>query len=141
MGALVQQLGATARWTSDARSRRCWACDACRGGHRLETRAEGGCDAERVGSLGGRGREPLHAGTWVNDLGSSNGTLLNGAPVRSERLREGDVLVEFSGQPVSSIDALHKLLTSERIGAKSQLTIIRGSEKLGLQITPAESAT
>ena len=64
-----------------------------------------------------------------------------GGPAARAGLREGDVLVEFSGQPVSSIDALHKLLTSERIGAKSQLTIIRGSEKLGLQITPAESAT
>ena len=64
-----------------------------------------------------------------------------GGPAARAGLREGDVLVDFSGQPVSSIDALHKLLTSERIGAKSQLTIIRGSEKLGLQITPAESAT
>ncbi|MFZ5471845.1 MAG: FHA domain-containing protein [Myxococcota bacterium] len=29
---------------------------------------------------------------WVNDLGSSNGTLLNGMKVRSERLRDGDII-------------------------------------------------
>lgn len=29
---------------------------------------------------------------WVNDLGSSNGTQLNGVPVRCERLRDGDLL-------------------------------------------------
>ncbi len=29
---------------------------------------------------------------WVNDLGSSNGTLLNGRPVRCEKLSDGDVL-------------------------------------------------
>ena len=29
---------------------------------------------------------------WVNDLGSSNGTRLNGAPVSSQRLRDGDVI-------------------------------------------------
>jgi pSer/pThr/pTyr-binding forkhead associated (FHA) protein len=29
---------------------------------------------------------------WVNDLGSSNGTRLNGKPVRCERLRDGDIL-------------------------------------------------
>jgi mRNA-degrading endonuclease toxin of MazEF toxin-antitoxin module len=29
---------------------------------------------------------------WVNDLGSSNGTCLNGAMVRCERLRDGDLL-------------------------------------------------
>lgn len=33
-------------------------------------------------------------GGWViRDLGSTNGTLLNGAPVQRERLREGDVVV------------------------------------------------
>ncbi len=31
-------------------------------------------------------------GYWVNDLGSSNGTFLNGAPVDCQRLRDGDVV-------------------------------------------------
>ena len=35
-----------------------------------------------------------------------------GQPRRRAGLREGDVMVEFDGQPVPSIDALHKLLTA-----------------------------
>jgi S1-C subfamily serine protease len=54
-------------------------------------------------------------------------------------LREGDVLVAFDGEPVPTIDALHKLLTGERIGATAQLTFIRGNEKLVAKITPEES--
>lgn len=61
------------------------------------------------------------------------------SPARRAGLREGDVMVEFNGQPVPSIDALHKLLTADRIGVESPLTILRGTEKLFLPITPQES--
>jgi S1-C subfamily serine protease len=63
-----------------------------------------------------------------------------GSPAPRAGLREGDVMVEFDGQPVPSIDTLHKLLTGERVGAASPLTVIRGTEKRRLRITPAESA-
>ncbi len=62
-----------------------------------------------------------------------------GSPAARAGLREGDVLVEFEGRPVPSIDALHKLLTAERIGVVSTVTIVRGTEKLVLNITPGES--
>ena len=62
-----------------------------------------------------------------------------GSPAARAGLREGDVMVEFNGQALPSIDALHKLLTSGQISVESRLTIIRGTEKLTLAITPAES--
>jgi S1-C subfamily serine protease len=61
-------------------------------------------------------------------------------PAARAGLRQGDLIVEFSGQPVPSIDALHKLLTPDRIGVESRLTVLRGTEKLDLPITPQESA-
>ena len=62
-----------------------------------------------------------------------------GSPAALTGLREGDLMVAFNGQPIRSIDELHKLLTGERIGLPSELTVIRGTEKLVLSITPAES--
>ena len=62
-----------------------------------------------------------------------------GSPATKTGLREGDLIVAFNSQPIPSIDALHKLLTGERIGITSELTVIRGTEKLLLAITPAES--
>ena len=61
-------------------------------------------------------------------------------PAALAGLRHGDLMVEFNGQPVPSIDALHKLLTADRIGVESRLTVLRGSEKLEVPITPEESA-
>ena len=76
-------------------------------------------------------------------LNTSSGVLVisvsPGSPASLIGLREGDVIIEFSGQPIPSIDALHKLLTGERIGLRSEVTFIRGTEKLTLPITPAET--
>ena len=66
-------------------------------------------------------------------------TVGNGSPAARAGLREGDLIVEFRGQTVPSIDALHKLLTGDQIGVESPLTVIRGTERLVLAITPAES--
>lgn len=62
-------------------------------------------------------------------------------PAAKAGLRDGDVMVEFNGQAIPSIDALHKLLTGELIGIESTLTIIRGTERLELRVRPAESAS
>jgi S1-C subfamily serine protease len=62
-----------------------------------------------------------------------------GSPAARASLREGDVMVAFNEQPIPSIDALHKMLTGDQIGIESRLTIIRGTEKLTLPITPGES--
>jgi S1-C subfamily serine protease len=62
-----------------------------------------------------------------------------GSPAARAGMREGDVMVDFNGHPVASIDALHKLLTGDQIGAVSRLTVLRGAEKLALSITPEES--
>jgi pSer/pThr/pTyr-binding forkhead associated (FHA) protein len=36
--------------------------------------------------------EPRADGTWVEDLGSTNGTFVNGARITAERLKQGDVV-------------------------------------------------
>jgi len=66
-------------------------------------------------------------------------SVVRGSPAERAGLREGDVMVAFNGQPIPSIDALHKLLTGGQIGIGSQLTVVRGADKLTLQITPGES--
>src|SRR5580765_831898 len=88
---------------------------------------------------------PLHRRlVRFHQLSASAGVLVisvepNG-PAAAAGLREGDVLVEFDGQAIPTIDALHKLLTGERIGVSSSITFIRNTEKLTRQITPAETA-
>lgn len=61
------------------------------------------------------------------------------SPARKGGVREGDIIIGFDGHPIAGIDDLHKLLTEERIGHKSSLEVIRGTERLSLHIIPEES--
>jgi S1-C subfamily serine protease len=54
-------------------------------------------------------------------------------------LREGDIIVEFDGHTVSGTDDLHRLLTEETIGKRLPLAVLRGADRLVLEVTPQES--
>jgi S1-C subfamily serine protease len=61
------------------------------------------------------------------------------SPAQRAGMREGDVIVALNDTPIGTIHELHKMLMAEQIGVRSQITIIRHTEKLMLPITPAES--
>lgn len=65
-------------------------------------------------------------------------SLESGGPARGAGLEAGDLIVAFDGATVEGIDALHRLLTVERIGKPVPLTVIRGARKLELPIVPSE---
>ena len=62
-----------------------------------------------------------------------------GSPAHTADLQEGDVIVAFAGEPVAGVDDLHRLLTENRIGARTPLTIIRRAEKREVEVVPVES--
>ncbi len=61
------------------------------------------------------------------------------SPARNAGLREGDIIVGFDDHPTAGIDDLHKLLSEDRIGHKSSLVVIRGTDRLSLEVIPEES--
>jgi S1-C subfamily serine protease len=66
-----------------------------------------------------------------------------GSPAALAGLREDDLIVGIDGQAVSSVDALHQLLNSERIGRESVIKLLRGTmppEVRYVRVLPAERA-
>ncbi|MFL5810332.1 MAG: S1C family serine protease, partial [Flavisolibacter sp.] len=58
--------------------------------------------------------------------------------VYNNELRVGDIIVEFDGKPVSSIDDMHKLFSHEVIGTKKQMGVLREGHKQEIYIIPGE---
>jgi S1-C subfamily serine protease len=88
---------------------------------------------------------PIHRRVVVfHRLAADHGVLVSGiepgSPASRAGLRDGDVIVTFGGEPVSSIDELHRHLVARVIGIPSQITVIRHTEKLNLTVTPQELA-
>jgi len=60
-------------------------------------------------------------------------------PASGAGLRERDVIIALDGRAVTGIDELQRLLTEDRIGRPTPVTILRGAERLVLVLVPWES--
>ncbi|MFZ1989340.1 MAG: trypsin-like peptidase domain-containing protein [Alphaproteobacteria bacterium] len=59
---------------------------------------------------------------------------------RAAGLISGDIIVAFDGEPITSVDDLHRLLVDDRVGRPAKITALRHAERRELRITPAEAA-
>jgi S1-C subfamily serine protease len=60
-------------------------------------------------------------------------------PATTAGVREGDLIVMLEDAEVTGVDALVRLLTEDRIGKMTRLTVLRGIDRLDLTIIPAEA--
>ena len=77
---------------------------------------------------------PVETGVLVVSF-ETNG---EASAAREAGLLAGDLVVEFDGVPIRGIDDLHRLLTDERIGKSVPVTVIRGVQKLSIELVPKE---
>jgi len=61
-----------------------------------------------------------------------------GGPASRAGFEQGDIIVEFSGQPVAGFDDLHRLLTEEKLGERVLVAVLRRGRRLVLEIHPEE---
>ena len=61
------------------------------------------------------------------------------SPAHRAGLQTNDILVGYGSHTVNAIDALLRILSDEPIGVPSTVTVIRGTEKLTLQIVPTSA--
>ena len=74
-------------------------------------------------------RLPVESGVQVVSVEAQS-------PAEKAGIATGDVIVALDNEPISSIDDLHRMLTEERVGVRSRLTLLRKTEKLTLTVVP-----
>ena len=88
---------------------------------------------------------PLHRRlVRFHDLPADTGVVVlsveSNSPAQRAGVREGDVIIGFAGKAVAGIDDLHRLLSDAPAGVRTELAILRRTEKLSIWLTPEESA-
>ena len=92
--------------------------------------------------IGGQVVDIPRAALRTHQLGGSRGVLVaeidpNGAGAKGG-LREGDVMVEFGGKRVESIDDLHRFLDRDVIGNRTDVVLLRLEKKAVCTVIPLE---
>ena len=64
----------------------------------------------------------------------------SGGPAAEAGLTKGDVILDFAGSPVFTVDDLHRLLTAEIAGRATPLSVIRGAEIRTVELKPVVDA-
>jgi S1-C subfamily serine protease len=73
-----------------------------------------------------------------HDRGVLVSEVQSGSPAAAAGLRPGDVIIDVAGTPVSSVDALHRLLTGDRIDMAMPVRVLRHGVPRRLIVIPAE---
>jgi S1-C subfamily serine protease len=77
------------------------------------------------------------------DLPEETGAMVlsveDNSPAKRAGLRQGDIIVALDGQAVAGVDDLHRLLTELRVGVSCTAIVLRWTDKLELNIVPAEA--
>ena len=60
------------------------------------------------------------------------------SPAATAGLKDGDVVLAFAGTPVTGVDDLHRLLTEEKIGVATAVTILRSARRRQVTVLPTD---
>jgi S1-C subfamily serine protease len=63
----------------------------------------------------------------------------SGSPAGHAGLANGDIIIAFGETPITGVDDLHRVLTAERIGVASSLTILRNGARQQVTVVPKEA--
>jgi len=62
----------------------------------------------------------------------------SGSPASHAGLAQGDIIIAFGHTPITGVDDLHRVLTAERIGVPSGVTILRSGARQQVTVVPKE---
>lgn len=63
--------------------------------------------------------------------------VIKGSPAEAAKLRQGDVILGFDGQPVKGLRDLTRAVANTKVGSKASLTLWRGGQEQTLSVTIA----
>ena len=85
---------------------------------------------------------PVPRKPGVSHVTPSTGVLVltveSGSPASQARVAQGDIIIAFGETPITGVDDLHRVLTAERIGVASAMTILRSGGRQQVTIVPKE---
>jgi S1-C subfamily serine protease len=92
-----------------------------------------------LGLAGGTRALPPRVATQLGrERGLEVTSVVDASPAHTAAIKPEDLIVAVEGQPVAGIGDLQRLLTGERIGIATALTVVRAGETRDIEVVPVE---
>ncbi len=83
-------------------------------------------------------RLPVNYGAWVQKGEKGEPAIFPGSPAEKVGLKEGDIILEFNGEKITTENPLAKIIMKYTPGEKVILKILRGGKEKTIEVTLAE---
>jgi len=81
---------------------------------------------------------PVNYGVWVQRGSGGEPAILSGSVAEKVGLKEGDIILEFNGEKITTENTLAKIIMKYNPGDKVVLKILRDGEEKNIQVTLGE---
>ncbi len=76
-----------------------------------------------------------------NDQAVEVVSIMPDGPAAGADIRKGDLIVAIDGRDVTSVDNIHSFLSEWSLGKAIRITVIRGTDRLEIEVTPLDEKT
>jgi len=81
---------------------------------------------------------PADYGAWITADGGSGAAVIAGSPAQAAGLKDGDVILEISGQKLDQKNSLARVIAKYNPGDKVKLKVRRAGDEIELEATLGE---
>ena len=81
---------------------------------------------------------PVNYGAWVTKGSQGEPAVFPGSPAEVIGLKEGDIILEFNGEKITTDNSLAKIIGEYNPGDKATLKILRGGQEKNIEVTLGE---
>lgn len=81
---------------------------------------------------------PVDYGAWINSGSSKESAILPNSPAAQAGLKDGDIILEFNGEKITTTNTLTTILKKYKVGDKVNLKVLRDKQEINIELVLGE---
>jgi len=81
---------------------------------------------------------PVDYGAWINSDSPKESAIIPNSPAAQAGLKDGDIVLEFNGEKITTTNTLNSILKKYKVGDKVSLKVLRNKQEMNIELVLGE---